>query len=160
MRVALPHAGGFAEFKDRMSRGDMVAARRAMVFVTGPDGSRSLAGDFLDKVTAAVIRQMLVSWDTGLPTPRQVQTADLWDGILNELDEDDSDALDSAVGPWVERVMRTARSQGTVFVHKGTGVKVQVADGDVPALAASAEFTREEAEADPKNGSTPTAITS
>ena len=69
MRVALPHAGGFAEFRDRMLRGDIVAARRAMVFVTGPDGTRRLEGDFIDKVTSAVIRQMLVKWDTGLPVP-------------------------------------------------------------------------------------------
>jgi hypothetical protein len=160
MRVALPHSGGFAEFRDRMMRGDIVAARKAMVFITGPDGSRRLEGDFIDKVTAAVIRQMLVSWDLGLPTPAQVHTAELWDGILNQVDEDDTDALDAAVGPWVERVMRTARGSGPVFTHKASGVKVTVAEQDIPALTASPDFTREEADGDPKTGSARTAITS
>lgn len=160
MRVALPHAGGFAEFRDRMNRGDIVAARKAMVFLTGPDGTRRLEGDFIDKVTAAVIRQMLVSWDTGLPVPAQIQTAGLWDGVLNQLDEDDADALEQAVGPWVERVMRTARGSGPVFTHKASGVKVTVAEQDIPALTASSDFTRDEGEPDPKSGSAPTAITS
>ena len=149
-----------AEFRDRMSRGDIVAARKAMVFVTGPDGTRRLEGDFIDRVTAAVIKQMLVAWDsTGLPTPAQIHTAELWEGVLNKLDGDDADALDKAVGPWVERVMRTARSTAPGFVHNATGIRVEVAEQDAAALVASGEFTREQVD-DPKNGSPGTGTSS
>lgn len=130
-----------------------------MVFITSPDGSRRVEGDFTDKITAAVIRQMLVSWDTGLPTPSQIHTPELWDQVLDKLDEDDIAALESAVGPWVERVMQLNRGAGPGWVHKVTGVRVEVADKDVPALQASGEFTREEG-SDPKNGSTPTGTSS
>ncbi len=159
MKVALPYSGGFAEFRDRPKQADISAARRAMKFITAPDGSRIIDGTFIEVVASAIIRQMLVQWDIGLPTPAQIHTAELWDQVWGGLDADDSAALQKAVGPWVERVMEVAGFRGPAFIHKATGVRVEVAEKDIPALAASGDFTRDEG-SDPKNASRAIGISS
>ena len=42
-----------------------------------------------DNVTGAILRQMIVAWDVPQPLPRDAQTDDLAQGILDTLDDED-----------------------------------------------------------------------
>ena len=158
MKVDLP-SGGTAEFRDTLLRGDVRDARKGIVVVIGPDGSQRSDGSLTDEITGRIIRRMLVAWDVpGLPLPRNAQTEDHSQGILDKLDDDDYEALERAVGPWVEKVMR--RRQNQVFAHGPTGARVEaVSPRDAALLAASEEFTAEGGE-DPKSGSEPSGTSS
>lgn len=152
MQITLP-SGNTAEFRDQFLRGDARNARKGMVFVISADGSRRTDGSFMDEITGRVISSMLVAWSFG-PKPSEAATDDLRQRILDQLDEDDYAALEKAVGPWVERVMRRDNTQ--VFTHTASGIKVTPviqADGD--RLAALPDFTVEDDGAGPKAGSTP-----
>jgi len=141
MHVPLP-SGKSATFRDTLLRGDIRGARKGMVFLINADGSRRSDGSFLDIVTGNIIRAMLVAWDYG-ELPRNAQSDELAQQMLDQLPEDDYAALERAVGPWVERVMRMNRQDNT-FIHTATGVRVTpVTEEDGARLAASGEFTAE-----------------
>lgn len=157
MEVALP-SGGVAVFRDSMLRGDRRTARKAMVFVISPDGSRRSDGSLIDNVTDAVIRRMLVSWPFG-PVPGDAQSDDLALQMLDRLDDDDYEVLEKAVGPWVERVMRTGRN--AAFTHVPTGVLVEpVNPAEAARLAAHADFLKVDDGSDPKQGGSGSTATS
>lgn len=157
MEVTLP-SGGKATFRDVLLRGDIRTARKGMVFLINADGSRRSDGSFLDTVTGNMIRSMLVEWTLG-PKPGDAQSEELAQQILDQLPEDDYAALEKAVGPWVERVMRMGQ-QDSVLVHSATGVRVTpVSADDAARLLESGDFARE-AGADPKPASEPSAISS
>ena len=157
MQVDLP-SGGSAEFRDVLLRGDIRTARKGMQFLIRADGSRLSDGSFLDIVTGNIIRSMLLTWPHG-QVPRDCQSDELAQQMLDRLPEDDYAALEKAVGPWVERVMRMNR-QEAVWVHTATGVRVEVVNPDDGArLAESGEFTQEQGP-DPKHGSAPTGTSS
>ena len=153
MEVTLP-SGNTAQFRDVLLRGDIRAARKGMVFLINADGSRRSDGSLLDTVTGHMIRSMMISWSfSGQPLPSQASTDELAQQILDQLPEDDYAALEKAVGPWVERVMRMSR-QENVLVHTATGVRVEpVSPDDAARLLESGEFTREAGADDPKPGS-------
>ncbi len=156
MKVALP-SGGTAEFRDTLLRGDVRDARKGIVVVIGPDGSQRSDGSITDEITGRMIRKMLISWDVGQPLPRDAQTDDLAQAILDKLPDEDYEALEKAVGPWVEKVMR--RRAGVTFVHGATGARVEAASPkDEALLAGSPEFSRE-GDTDPKSAS-PRSVTS
>ena len=159
MRVTLP-SGTTAEFRDTFLRGDARNARKGMQFIINADGSRHTDGSFMDDITGRVISTMLIGWDNGQPLPSGAVTDELKQKILDGLDDDDYAALEKAVGPWVERVMR--RETGPVFTHTATGIKVQpVNAADAEKLALVPEFTRDDEGEGPKPpASTPTAISS
>lgn len=155
--VHLP-SGNTADFRDTLMRADIVEARRGMKFVTAPDGSRVTDGAFLDDLNGRVIRMMLVGWSFGGPLPRDGSSEEHRQRILNNaLDEADAAAMDDAVAPWVQRIMRIS-APGTAFIHTASGVRVSVADEDDAAkLAATGEFTQVEG---PKAGASGTGMSS
>jgi hypothetical protein len=148
MDVALP-SGETATFRDVMLRGDIREARRGMVFVTGPDGSRRTDGAFLDDLKGRIIARMFVSW-TYPHDLRNAQGEHLQQQILDQLDSDDYAALEDAVDPWVQRVLRMGRT-GYRFSHNATGVVFEVTDpGEAQKLAASPDVTMIEDATGPK----------
>lgn len=159
MQVSLP-SGNTAEFRDTLLRGDMRDARKGIVVVIGPDGTRTSDGSFLDEITGRLITRMLVGWslDAGVfPLPSSCQSEHLAQQVLDKLPDDDYAALEAAVGPWVERLLN--RQQRTAFTHV-SGVKVEPATpADAEKLAAIDGWARDEGP-DPKPGSGSTAITS
>jgi hypothetical protein len=159
VKVSLP-SGHTAELRDTLLRGDMRDARKGIVVVIAPDGSRTSDGSFLDSITGRLITRMLVAWDLDpgvFPLPSSCQSEHLAQAVLDKLPDDDYAALEQAVGPWVERLL--SRQQKAVFTHV-TGVKVEPAtDADAARLAEMDDWTREDGP-DPKSGSAPTGISS
>lgn len=151
MQVALP-SGHSATFRDTFLRGDVREARRGMVFVIGPDGSRTSDGSFLDGITGRMIGRMLVEWDLGT-RPGDCATEELAQQVLDALPEDDYAALEAAVGPWVEKVL--SRGKTDTYVHVATGLRFELAAGQDAAKAqACPDFRLESAEGpDPKTSS-------
>lgn len=141
MRVALSNER-WAEFRDHLMRGDVRGVRKGMIFITGPDGTRRADAGMLDELTGNLITAMLIDWHPDLgPKPREAQSQELAQQILDRLDEDDYAVLEKAVGPWVEKVLR--RGMTPQFTHLPTGVVVEPADeGDAARLDASADFSR------------------
>ncbi len=140
MEVTLP-SGHKATFRDTLMRGDIREARRGMVFVTSADGSRRTDGAFLDDLTGRVIARMFVSWDFPGMDLRNAQGEHLAQQILDGLDSEDYAALEEAVGPWVQRMLKIGQS-GYSFTHNETGVRVDISDSEQAAkLAASPDFT-------------------
>ena len=160
MQVTLP-SGNTAEFRDTLLRGDMRDARKGIVVVIGPDGTRTSDGSFLDEITGRLITRMMVAWslDSGqFPLPSSCQSEHLAQQVLDKLPDDDYAALEAAVGPWVERLLNR-QQKTTAFTHV-TGVRVEPATpADAEKLAAMDDWTREDGP-DPKTGSSPTGITS
>lgn len=160
MQVPLP-SGHTAEFRDVFMRGDRREAEKGIVIVISPDGSRLVEGSMAGMVSARIVRRMLVGWsfDAGTyPLPSQCSTDDLAEAVLDKLEDDDWDALQKAVGPWVEKVMNVDR--GRVFTHVPTGIRVLAASpADSGRLAALPDFAAEEGP-DPKTGSAPTGSSS
>jgi hypothetical protein len=156
MEVPLP-SGNKVVFRDVLLRGDIREARRGMVFVTAPDGSRRTDGAFLDDLTGRVIARMFVSWDYPADL-RNAQGDHLQQQILDQLDSDDYAALEQAVGPWVQRIIRIGQ-QAWQFTHAATGVTVDVTDEDkAQALAVSPDFTQVEGAGPKLTGRSLTAI--
>jgi hypothetical protein len=158
MEVKLP-SGNTVTFRDRMMRDDIVQVRKAMKFVTAPDGSRTTDGDFIDTIRSAIFRRMIVSWSFGPAVPGTGSTPELADRILGQyLDEDDSLAMDIAVQPWVDKIMSDPATSRNSVVHAGTGIKVRASSQeDAEALVATGEFEHD-GDSGPKRQS-PTAIT-
>lgn len=140
MDVTLP-SGHIAKFRDRMMRGDIRECRRGMVFITNADGSRRTDGAFLDDLTGRVIARMMIDWDLpGMPRLGDAQ-GERQQQILDMLDEDDALALEMAVGPWVDRILKMNRGV-YAFSHTSSGVRVEVTDPEQAAkLSASGDFT-------------------
>lgn len=149
MIVTLP-SGHTATFRDVFQRGDRRDAQRAIVIVISPDGSRRMEGSVKTEIAGRIIRRMLVSWDfDGQPVPSQAATAELGDLMLDALNDEDAEALEAAVEPWVERVLKTdAATPG--FVHTATGIRVTVVRPEDAAKLASLEGWAAEDGADPK----------
>lgn len=142
MRVELP-SGNTVDFRDKMMRGDVVDARRGMKFVTAPDGSRVMDGAFLDGIRARIITVMMYDWSFERPLPRdcgsEPQAATRLDQML---DADDAMALDMAVQPWVDRIVRDAAANRHTVTHTQTGIVLRVADEDeAQRLVAAGGFT-------------------
>lgn len=160
MHVDLP-SGHKAEFRDQLLRGDVRDARKGIVVVIAPDGSRTSDGSFMDTITGRLITRMLVAWDYDagqFPLPSSCSSDDLAQRVLDQLPDDDYAALEAAAGPWVERLL-SRQSQRVTFTHV-SGVRVEPAtEADAQRLAGLPEWTRDEGP-DPKTGSAPTAITS
>jgi len=157
--VTLP-SGNSVTFRDKMMRNDIIEVRRAMKFVTGPDGSRTSDGAFIDSIRSAIFRCMIVSWTFGPQTPGHAATRDLADRMLGQyLDEDDSMAMDMAVQPWVEKITSDPAAGRNGVVHVASGLRLRAATpADAAALAETGEVTLDEGSG-PKRP-TPTAISS
>lgn len=150
MDVALPD-GQSATFRDVLMRGDIREARRGMVFITAPDGSRRTDGALLDDLTGRVITRMLVSWTLPLPRPGEAQGEHNAQRILDQLDEHQSAALEAAVQPWVNRILSMSKVSYS-FTHDATGETIEVTEQEqAQRLAASGHFTALEAPG-PKSG--------
>lgn len=150
MDVALPN-GQSAQFRDTLLRGDIREVRRGMVFVTNADGSRRTDGALLDDLTGRLIARMLVSWSLDKTTPGNAQGEHLQQQILDGLDSDTYTALETAVAPWVQRILQMNRTTYS-FVHTASGEMFDVTDPQqAQRLAASPDFTAIESP-DPKNG--------
>ena len=140
MDVALPD-GQTARFRDVLMRGDIREVRRGMVFVTNADGSRRTDGALLDDLTGRLIARMLVSWSLDLPRPGDGQGDHLQQQILDRLDSDTYAALETAVAPWVNRILSVNKVSYS-FTHNATGVTIEVPDQEqAQRLAASPDFT-------------------
>ncbi|MGC1579986.1 MAG: hypothetical protein WA766_00795, partial [Candidatus Acidiferrales bacterium] len=112
--VALPN-GQTATFREPLLRGDIREARRGMVFVTNSDGSRRTDGAFLDDLTGRVITRMLVEWTLGTK-PADATGDHLQQRVLDNLDDETWSALESAVSPWVQRILKIG-TQSWSFLH-------------------------------------------
>lgn len=160
MHVDLP-SGRKAEFRDQLLRGDVRDARKGIVVVIAPDGSRTSDGSFMDTITGRLITRMLVAWDYDagqFPLPSSCSSDDLAQRVLDQLPDDDYAALEAAVGPWVERLL-SRQSARPAFTHV-SGARAEAAtQADADRLAALDGWTREDGP-DPKSGSAPTAISS
>jgi hypothetical protein len=126
LEVTLP-SGTTVQFRDVMLRGDIREARRGMVFVTSPDGSRRTDGAFLDDLKGRIIGRMFVAWS--LPDDLRNAQEHLQQQMLDRLPADDYAALEDAVEPWVQRVLRFSRT-GYLFTHQASGVRFEVADAE------------------------------
>jgi hypothetical protein len=148
MDVALPD-GHTATFRDVLLRGDIREARRGMVFITAPDGSRRTDGALIDDLTGRIITRMLVSWTLDLPLPGTAQGEHLQQQILDRLDSDTFATLEMAVSPWVQRMLSMNRGSQS-FMNVADGEVFETLDSDqVARLAASPNWTAIEA-GDPK----------
>jgi hypothetical protein len=154
MEVLLP-SGHKVTLKDRLKRGDRVDGEQAIAIVLAADGSRRVDGALASAVTARILRRAILWWDFDQPWPSQASTAELGARILDDLDDDDAQALEAAVDPWVQRVIAPSRA---VVTHIPTGVKLRLVDpADAAKLADLDDFTVTGADG-PK--STPTVTTS
>jgi len=104
MRVDLP-SGHWAELRDNLLRGDVRFARKAMKITFDRDDARTVDLSFEDDVTGALLYRMIVAWDIGQTLPRNAQTLELAQGILDLLDEADYKALATAIRPMYLKVM-------------------------------------------------------
>ena len=104
MRVDLP-SGHWAELRDNLLRGDVRFARKAMKITFDRDDARTVDLSFEDDVTGALLYRMIVAWDVGQTLPRNAQTLELAQGILDMLDDEDYKALAKAVRPMYLKVM-------------------------------------------------------
>ena len=156
MEVALP-GGQTATFREPLMRGDIREVRRGIVFVTNADGSRRSDGALVDDLTGRLIARMMVSWTLDRQKPGDAQGDHLQQRILDQLDSDTYEALEAAVAPWVQRILRMNR-QAWSFTHNETGLKVEFLTAEEAEKAASSgDFTAVEAPgAGPKSISTGT----
>ena len=140
MDITLPD-GQTATFRDQLMRGDIREVRRGMVFVTSADGSRRTDGALVDDMTGRLIARMLVSWSLPLPVPGSAQGEHLQQKILDGLDSDTYEALETAVQPWVQRIISSGRA-AYPYTHNATGLRVEFITADEAAkAAASGDFT-------------------
>lgn len=128
-------------FRDEMWRADLRAIRKGTKFVTGPDGSRVADASFLDDITGRIVMQMIVSWSFGPPTPKDCQSEDLAQRMLDEkLSGKDWTALQMALSPWIDEVLFMPGGSRNL-IHSATGATVTAAsDADVERLLATGEF--------------------
>jgi hypothetical protein len=130
LHVDLP-SGHHAELRDDLLRGDVRFAKKAMKIRVSEDRSYITDPSLEDDVTGALLYRMIVSWDIGQSVPRQAQTLDLAQGILDLLPDEDYKALAQAVRPFYLRVMeRPAEEEGP---KEESGNTVTSSSG-VPAL--------------------------
>jgi hypothetical protein len=106
LEITLP-SGASATLRDTFLRGDRRAARRALKLTIDSDGTRHMDLSVEDNVTGALLRQMIVSWTIPQPVPRDAQTDELAQGILDAIDDDDYAALAKEVRPYYLKVMRS-----------------------------------------------------
>jgi hypothetical protein len=157
--VTLP-SGNTISFRDEMWRADIRRIRRGTKFVTAADGSRVMDAAFVDDLAGRIVTEMMVTWSWGPPTPKDAQSEDLAQRMLDErLNGADWRMLLLAIRPWIDEILTTLSDAGRTFTHNGTGIKVTVAsDEDAAKLAVSGDFTALDTSAGPK--SMPTATTS
>jgi len=130
MRVDLP-SGHWAELRDNLLRGDVRFARKAMKITWDRDDSRTVDLSFEDEVTGALLYRMIVAWDVGQTLPRNAQTLELAQGILDMLDDEDYKALAKAIRPMYLKVMeRPADDESPKDESGPTGISSS--DGQVP----------------------------
>ncbi len=157
MEVHLPYADATATFKERLQAGDRFDAQRGFRIEIQPDGTRIVDGTNTSLITRRLLRRMMLSWTIpGLPSLAECATEEIAWQVLDKIDDDDYDAMATAMEPWVRKVMASGRAQ---YRHAGTGALVEPAtQADEDKLEASGEFAREGD--DPKTSSRPTGITS
>ena len=74
---------------------------------------------------------MMFDWSFPRPLPRDCGSEPQATSRLDQvLDEDDSLALDMAVQPWVDRIVRDPAAQRHTVTHAATGIVLRVADED------------------------------
>lgn len=158
MEVTLP-SGYTATLRDAFLRGDRRDAQRALKVVISADGSRMIEGSIKTEIAGRILRRMLVSWTVPQPLPSQAAAEHLAENILDMLSDEDAEALERAVDPWIERVLRADSAQ--VLTHSATGIRVTVVrPEDAAKLAELDGWSREAGEADPKPASLPTGTSS
>ena len=120
--------GQTATFRDQLMRGDIREARRGMVFITAPDGSRRTDGAFLDDLTGRIIRIMLVDWSLPLPKPRDA--AERGPGAADPGRAGRRYLLGTGSGGGAVGATGSSRSgrRAYQFVHTASGVTVEVTD--------------------------------
>jgi hypothetical protein len=156
MDVALPD-GQTATFRDEFFRGDRREARRGMVFITAPDGSRRTDGALIEDLTGRIITRMLVGWTLELPLPGTAQSEDLQQKILDRVPSRTVRVLEHAVQPWVSEVLDMGGASRT-FVHVASGEQFpNVGDEQAARLSLLPDFAEVEG---PGPKTSRTAITS
>jgi hypothetical protein len=143
MRVDLP-SGHWAELRDNLLRGDVRFARKAMKITIDRDDARTVDLSFEDEVTGALLYRMIVGWDIGQTLPRNAQTLELAQGILDMLDDQDYKALAKAVRPMYLKVMeRPADDEDTPKgAFDGTGTSSSAAlESPGPAIPSSTDIS-------------------
>jgi hypothetical protein len=97
-----------AEIRDRLQGGDFRIGREAIKFQFRDDGSRELDGGMELRVKTALLTRLIAQWDIpGLP-PRLADAVDPV-AVLDGLDEEDYQALMTAVQPAYDKVMESNR---------------------------------------------------
>jgi hypothetical protein len=157
VEVSLP-SGHTATLRDQFMRGDRRDAEHGIVIVVNADGSRRIEGGLASSVTGRILRRMIVAWSyPDRPVPSAAGTDELGQRILDGLPDDDAEALERAIDPWVQRVI--APNRGPEITHIPTGVKLRLVN---PEDAAKLDGYEEEFTVTGADGpkSTPTGITS
>ena len=105
MDITLP-SGHTAVIRDQFLRGDRRMANRVIEVSASADGSyRVNMGVIGDDVTDALLKRMLIGWDYPQTLPRDAANDPIAQKILDELPDDDYEALAAAVKPWYDKVM-------------------------------------------------------
>lgn len=105
MRVAL-HDDNWAEIRDQLTGGDRRRAKAAIeITVSGDNDSRTFTAELEDRINYALLRQLIVSWSFQQTLPRNAVTAEVADGILDNLNLEDVEALCTAIKPMYDRIM-------------------------------------------------------
>jgi hypothetical protein len=135
-----------ARLRDQVLRGDIRDARRGLVIVTAPDGSRRTDGSLLDDVKGRLLARLIIDWDADLGPKPGDASGELQQRILDSLPEADYAALEEAIEPYVRRVLQSSRSQFQfTYMVNGEAVLVEAPDAESAAkLAATGQFTQVE----------------
>ena len=104
--------GHECELRERLQGGDIRLGREAIKFDFKEDGSRQLDGALELRVKTALLCRLILRWDVpGLP-PRLADAVDPVQ-VLDQLDEEDYQALMEAVQPAYDKVMESNRGPKT-----------------------------------------------
>ena len=112
MRVDLP-SGNWAEYRDRLSVQDRIAANSAVKFTfePTPDGKgevRKVTGGNDERMKVALAARLITAWSfPGVPVPSQ-NIADPEELLDSVLDLDDWDKVSEAIDPLFQRILGAA----------------------------------------------------
>lgn len=107
MEITLPKSGKHVTLRDTFLRGDRRRAKPGNRVVFAADGTRYAEVPSDDEVIGRILRDMIVAWDVPQPLPRDAQTEEMAQGILDTLDDDDYAEMAKAVMPFFRKVMGT-----------------------------------------------------
>ena len=106
MDITLP-SGHKVTLRDQFLRGDRRRARPQQKVALGADGRPAYVEVPSDEdIIGRILRDMIVGWDVPQRLPREAETVELAQGILDTLPDEDYEVLMEAVRPFFLKVTR------------------------------------------------------